>query len=149
MNLLWKAFKLHLQCVSKSSGFEPRPFFIAIKTTCIHCLSLRLFTCKDGRTSKSSISFIPILSKTALLQEFKNKHVTLKPNGHVPIATGIPPCIAHTTTLKKVLDVCIEIKDEGREFKHEFRNGLHTNVYTTADDKVQMDGEGCYSEMCM
>jgi len=46
---------------------------------------------------------IPILNEPELLHELKTNHLTMDPNDHVPIATGVPPSVKHAQALKKSL----------------------------------------------
>ena len=79
---------------------------------------------------------IPILSETELLKELKSENLTIGPNDHVPMATGVPPHIVHTVAINKVFDICTDIKNEGRELK----NCLRESVSDAVDAKVRAEG---------
>ena len=75
------------------------------------------------------------MSETALLQEL-NKQVTLELNEHVPMQTGVPASVTHTTAINKLMDMCTKIRDEGREHK----NHLNAAVSKAVDEKVRSEG---------
>ncbi|KAL7538044.1 hypothetical protein ACHAXR_008244 [Thalassiosira sp. AJA248-18] len=79
---------------------------------------------------------IPILNNTALLEKLKNDHLTLEPNSHVPIPTGVPPHVSHSKAIKEVLEVCTATN----ESVSKFQDNLDKAVSNAVDAKVAAEG---------
>ncbi|KAL9181723.1 hypothetical protein ACHAXT_012066 [Thalassiosira profunda] len=79
---------------------------------------------------------LPLLDEPELLKELKDVHLTLEANEDVPIATGVPPHVAHSKAIKEVFDMCTEIRD-GQE---KFREELAEAVSEAVDKKVESEG---------
>ena len=78
---------------------------------------------------------IPILNHE-ILSVLKNEHLTLEPSPHVPIATGVPPHVAHSRDIKEVKVLCTETKDAVTDF----RADLKASVSDAVDAKVRAEG---------
>ena len=78
---------------------------------------------------------IPILNHE-ILPVLKSEHLTLEPSPHVPIATGVPPHVAHSRDIKEVKVLCMETKDTVADF----RADLKAAVFDAVDAKVRAEG---------
>ena len=83
-----------------------------------------------------SFHSIPVLNDLTLIQELKNNHLTLEPNKHVPIATGVLHQVAHARSLKQVNDKC----DAIYEGQQSVREDLNQAVSDAVDEKVASEG---------
>ena len=79
-----------------------------------------------------SLQFLTLL----FIQELKNNHVTLEPNKHVPIATGVPHQVAHARSLKQVNNKC----DTIYKGQQSFREVLNQAVSDAVDEKLASEG---------
>jgi hypothetical protein len=78
---------------------------------------------------------LPLLHDNDLLIELKSL-VTLEPNSHVPMATGVPPHVSHTQAIKEVRQVVTETKN----IVVTFRDDLKKAVSDAGDEKVAAEG---------
>jgi hypothetical protein len=78
---------------------------------------------------------LPLLNDNELLMELKSI-VTLDPNNHVPMATGVPPHVSHTQAIKEVHKVCTETKENVAQFKEDLKQVISDAV----DAKVALEG---------
>lgn len=78
---------------------------------------------------------LPLLNDNNLLTELKCL-VTLEPNSHVPIATGVPPHVSHTQAINEVKQVVTETK----AYVITFKDDLKRAVSDAVDAKVESEG---------
>lgn len=78
---------------------------------------------------------LPLLNDNELLTELK-RLVTLEPNTHVPMATGVPPHVSHTQAIKQVQQVV----DETKAYVVTFKEDLKLAVSDAVDAKVESEG---------
>ena len=78
---------------------------------------------------------IPILNDNELLLELK-KLVTLEPNDHVPMATGIPAHVSHNKKLDQIMAKC----DATHDMVSGFKDDIRTHIFQAVDEKVAGEG---------
>jgi hypothetical protein len=83
---------------------------------------------------------IPILSNVGLLQELK-RLVTIESEGHMTVATGIPPHIHQAVLIKNTLQVCTETLKTVKEMSTTVKDAVKEGFEEKAEECGQMTGE--------
>jgi len=85
-------------------------------------------------------SMIPLLSNPELLRDLKEL-VTLKPEGQVKCATGIPPHIQHASVAKKILSLCVETLQTVQQMADTVKDSVKEAFKEKAEENGQVTGE--------
>jgi hypothetical protein len=83
---------------------------------------------------------IPLLSNVALLEELKLL-VTIESEGHMTVATGIPPHIRQAVLIKSTLDVCKETFEAVKSMAEGVKDAVKKGFEEKAEECGQMTGE--------
>jgi hypothetical protein len=85
-------------------------------------------------------AMIPLLSNAGLLAELKLL-VTIEKEGHMTVATGIPPHIRQAVLIKKTLDVCKETFEAIKDMTDVVKDAVKEAFKEKAEECGQMTGE--------
>jgi hypothetical protein len=90
--------------------------------------------------SEHPFNTIPLLSNPELLKDLKEL-VTLKPEGHVQQATGIPPHVQNAKVAKEILNTCVETLNEVKEMATTVHEAVKQAFEEKAFENGQLTGE--------
>ena len=83
---------------------------------------------------------IPLLSNAVLLAELKLL-VTIESEGHMTVATGIPPHIRNAVLIRSALDVCRETLQAVKDMSDGVKTAVKQGFEEKAEECGQMTGE--------
>ena len=119
--------------VHSGTNHDPSGLLSLLLASMVHHSDWLIGVC--SRHPSHPFHSLPLLNDNPLLTELKSL-VTLEPNTHVPIATGVPPHVSHTQAIKEVQQAVNETKAYVVTFKEDLKQAVSDAV----DAKVASEG---------